>query len=159
MIVATAFVVNQLLTFDKPYERRNKATRGLIALVFLFANIHFWTNNLTLHSAVFACMLLFVYLRTSNLITGIKDGETQRKARRLALLGGCKIPLRTSSSSMHLRLKQLLTRSQKSVCTDRLYYLAHRCLRLHWVATYQKKGWTLLGFPIRVSRMASVPCS
>ena len=93
MIFATAFVMHRLLVFKRSLKQSTTATAGLIAAVIGFSVLHCKLNNLNLHSATFACMILFIAYRTSALTKQMKSPVRKKSAARLARQGACMIEL------------------------------------------------------------------
>ena len=93
MIFATAFVMHRLLIFKQSLKQSTTTTAGLIAAVIGFSVLHCKLNNLNLHSATFACMILFIAYRTSALTKQIKSPAQRKSAARLARQGARMIEL------------------------------------------------------------------
>lgn len=88
MIFATAFVLQQLLTFNRTFKESFSITAILSTAVIGFSILHCKINDLNVHSAVFASMVLFIAYRVSALTKQMKNPALQRHAGNLARYGG-----------------------------------------------------------------------
>ncbi|KAL9128072.1 MAG: hypothetical protein Q9217_003183 [Psora testacea] len=102
MLLATAFVMDRVLTFDQPSHENRKITAALSLSVLAFSIIHCIVNNLNLHSAVFATMILIIALRIRAIIKRVKDVKQREHATSLAWLGGGKFVLNASRTCQTL---------------------------------------------------------
>lgn len=93
MIFATAFVMHRLLTFKQSLKQSTTTTAGLIVAVIGFSVLHCKLNNMNLHSATFASMILFIAYRSSALTKQIKSPAHRKSAARLARQGARMIEL------------------------------------------------------------------
>ncbi len=93
MIFATAFVMHRLLTFKQSLKQSTTTTAGLIVAVIGFSALHCKLNNMNLHSATFASMILFIAYRSSALTKQIKSPAHKKSAARLARQGARTIEL------------------------------------------------------------------
>lgn len=93
MIFATAFVMHRLLIFKQSLKQRTTTTAELTVAVIGFSVLHCKLNNLNLHSATFASMILFIAYRTSALTKQIKVPVQRKSAARLARRGARMIEL------------------------------------------------------------------
>ena len=84
MIFATAFVMHRLLIYKQSLKQSTTTTAGLIVAVIGFSVLHCKLNNLNLHSATFASMILFIAYRTSALTKHIKSPAQRKSVARLA---------------------------------------------------------------------------
>ena len=91
MIFATAFVMHRLLIFRQSFKHSTTTTAGLVVAVIGFSVLHYKLNNLNLHSATFASMILFIAYRTSALTKQIKSPAQRKNAARLARQGASMI--------------------------------------------------------------------
>lgn len=88
MIFATAFVLQQLLTFNRTFKESRSITAILSTAVIGFSILHCKINDLNVHSAVFASMVLFIAYRVTALTKQMKNPALQRHAGHLARYGG-----------------------------------------------------------------------
>ena len=91
MIVATAFVLFQVLAYDKSPSQTRTLGSTLWTCVVAFCAIHCIIVDLTIHSIVFVGMILACAWRTSSLISMIKDARRRRRAKYLVRLGASKV--------------------------------------------------------------------
>lgn len=87
MIFATAFVLQALLTFNQTFQQSMCITAILSTALIVFSIIHCKINNLNVHSAVFASMILFIAYRVAALTKQVKNPARQRYVGRLARYG------------------------------------------------------------------------
>ena len=88
MIFATAFVLQQLLTFNRTFKESVSITAIISTAVIGFSILHCKINDLNIHSAVFAGMVLFIAYRVTALTKQVKNPALQRHAGNLARYGG-----------------------------------------------------------------------
>ena len=149
MIFATAFVMHRLLIFKQNPKRSTTTTVGLIAAVVAFSALHCKLNNLNLHLATFAGMVLFIAYLTSALTKQIKSPAQRTSAARLARQGGRMIELICPLTNQKLIAKNLSVRGCW-ICA-----LACRLTRLFRLTTTKKTCWAPSGLLARIPWMVS----
>ena len=100
MIFATAFVLQALLTFNQTFQKSMCINAILSTALIIFSIIHCKINDLMVHSAVFASMILFIAYRVAALTKQVKNPARQRYAGRLARYGGGIIDIACPSGSI-----------------------------------------------------------
>lgn len=149
MIFATAFVLHALLTFNQTFQQRVCITAILLTALLVFSIIHCKINNLNVHSAVFASMILFIAYRVAALIKQVKNPARRRYAGRLARYG---------SGIIHIASSRKYSKADGEGLSMRrswIYALASRLARLLKLNTSKEEGWAALGFCARTAWMAS----
>jgi hypothetical protein len=93
MLLATAFVLHRVLTFDAPKPARRKIGWAITFALITVSALHCYIMSLGFHSAVFAAMVAVVGYKTRGLIQKIKDSRQRSNAKRLSKIGSgqCKI--------------------------------------------------------------------
>ncbi|RDL37648.1 Uncharacterized protein BP5553_05081 [Venustampulla echinocandica] len=88
MLFATATVLHRLLTFDKPLATTIYYGLAITTIVGAFSIWHCVTNELIMHSIVFAIMLLMVSRKTSSIVNArVSDPGVRKDVRRLSIWG------------------------------------------------------------------------
>ena len=104
MLFATAFVLQQLLTFDRSVQEARKLSTWLWAALLAFTAVHCLLNNLVLHSIVFASMILFIGFKTYGTIQGMTNRDRKRRAQQMSRIGAGKLGFKVSIIVKHLTL-------------------------------------------------------
>ncbi|KAL8780369.1 MAG: hypothetical protein Q9194_000932 [Teloschistes cf. exilis] len=87
MLYATAFVMHQITIHNQLPEEIFRRSMMLAVAVLFFSVIHCILNDLNLHSMVFASMIIYIAMRTSQMIKNIKNRDSRNKARKRTRLG------------------------------------------------------------------------
>ena len=102
MILATALVLQRLLTLNVSSRESVIRTVILWIAVTAFGILHCRINDLNIHSTVFTAMIFYIVYRTRVMIKSVKDPERKKRAGRLARWGSG-----TFFDSMLLMLREL----------------------------------------------------
>lgn len=96
MLLATAFVLQRVLTFNKPPAYSRTVTLSLVVSLLTFTAYHIKYNNMNSHSIVFGIMIVVVGINTMSLVEVIKDEKVKRNVRMLGRVGAgeCIYPCR-----------------------------------------------------------------
>ena len=87
MILATALVLQRLLTFHVSSRESVFRTVVLWIAVAAFGILHCRINDLNVHSTVFGAMVLYVGHCTRVMMKSVKNAERKERAGRLAASG------------------------------------------------------------------------
>jgi Ceramidase len=87
MILATALVLQRLLTFN--ISSRESVVRTVILWISVtaFSILHCRINDLNVHSTVFGAMILYIGHGTRVMMRSLKDTERKERAGRLVRWG------------------------------------------------------------------------
>lgn len=87
MLLATAFVLQRVLTFNKPLAYSRNVTLSIIVSLLTFTAYHVKYNDMNSHSIVFGIMIVVVGINTMSLVEIIKDEKVKRNVRMLGRVG------------------------------------------------------------------------
>ncbi|KAL5331084.1 hypothetical protein ACEPPN_000613 [Leptodophora sp. 'Broadleaf-Isolate-01'] len=89
MLVAVATVVHRVFTFDKPLSTTVITGAAIVGTMTVFSAWHCITDEITMHSVLFAVMIVIVGLKTRSIISmRVKDLIVAKEVRKLATWGG-----------------------------------------------------------------------
>ncbi|KAH6714718.1 ceramidase [Leptodontidium sp. MPI-SDFR-AT-0119] len=89
MLVAVATVVHRVFTFDKPLSTTVITGAAIVGTMTVFSAWHCITDEITMHSVLFAAMIVIVGLKTRSIISmRVKDLIVAKEVRKLATWGG-----------------------------------------------------------------------
>lgn len=93
MLLATAFVLQRVLTFKKPPAYSRNVTLVVIISLLSFTTYHIKYNNMASHSVIFGIMIAVVGYKTMALGEGISDERVKKNVRMLGRAGASEYSL------------------------------------------------------------------
>lgn len=147
MLYATAFVMHQIIIHNQLSQEIFRRSMMLAVAVLSFSVIHCILNDLNLHSLVFASMIIYIAIRTSEMIKNTKNRDWRDNARKRARIGSGKV------GSRFLAHHGLMLRGahRSSLLRDWVPAMARRHVPLSSITKLAEANGPSLGFPPRTT--------